>query len=234
MESSAPSGSSALCAGSRDSGTSQRPASSAAATKGRLTRKTRFQSPCSSSQPPATGPMAMPRPAMAAHAAIAFGALVGGEDVDEDGQGRGHDEGAADAHEGAGGDELRRVGGQRGERRAGAEHEQAGGEGALAAEAVAEAAGGQQQAGEDEHVGVEIHCSWLDDASRSPRMLGRATLRIVLSSPITRRLARETASVHQRRRWRWWRRTWTAPYRNATVLESVASHTASAPSRCAD
>ena len=58
--------------GSRDSGTSQRPASSAAATNGRLTRNTRLQSPCSTSQPPVTGPITIPRPLTAAQIPIAL------------------------------------------------------------------------------------------------------------------------------------------------------------------
>jgi len=37
-----------------------------------LTRKTAFQLACSISQPPATGPMAMPRPETPAHTPIAF------------------------------------------------------------------------------------------------------------------------------------------------------------------
>jgi hypothetical protein len=46
---------------------------SAATTNGRLTRKTAFQLACSISQPPATGPMAMPSPDTPAHTPIAFG-----------------------------------------------------------------------------------------------------------------------------------------------------------------
>src|SRR6185436_14866996 len=44
-----------------------------------------------------------------------------------------------------------------------------------------------------------IHCSCEEDASRSLCMVGRATLRIVLSSPITSNDRHSTASVHQRR-----------------------------------
>ena len=58
--------------GSSDSGTSQRPASSAATTNGTLTRKIQLQSACSTIQPPATGPIAMPRPDTPAQMPIAF------------------------------------------------------------------------------------------------------------------------------------------------------------------
>ncbi len=73
IESAKPGTSSRGAAGSLESGTSQRPAASAATTNGRLTRKTAFQFACSISQPPATGPMAMPSPDTPAHTPIAFG-----------------------------------------------------------------------------------------------------------------------------------------------------------------
>ena len=73
VDSTAPTGSSRDCAGSRDSGTSAGAAASATTTIGRLTRKTELQSNCSISQPPATGPTAMPSPATAAQMPIAFG-----------------------------------------------------------------------------------------------------------------------------------------------------------------
>jgi hypothetical protein len=49
-----------------------RPATSAIATTGRLTRKTAPQLKCSSSRPPAVGPIATPRPETAAQMPIAF------------------------------------------------------------------------------------------------------------------------------------------------------------------
>ena len=79
IESAKPPTSSRGADGSFDSGTSQRPATSAAATNGRLTRKIQCQLACSISQPPATGPIAMPRPETAAHAPIAFGRSSGGK-----------------------------------------------------------------------------------------------------------------------------------------------------------
>jgi hypothetical protein len=71
-ESRKPPTSSRGASGSRDSGTRKRPAASATATIGRLTRNTRLQSPCSTSQPPVTGPMTMPRPLTAAQIPIAL------------------------------------------------------------------------------------------------------------------------------------------------------------------
>jgi len=49
------------------------------ATIGRLTRNTQVQSNCSISQPPATGPIAIPRPATAAQIPIAFGRSSAGK-----------------------------------------------------------------------------------------------------------------------------------------------------------
>ena len=84
-----------------------------------------------------------------------LGPLLGREDVGQDRQGRRHDEGGADAHDRPEGDELAGRSGE-GRRRGGdAEDEQPDGERALAAEAVAEGAGREQQAGEDEGVGVD-------------------------------------------------------------------------------
>ena len=84
--------------------------------------------------------------------------------------------------------------------RADAEDDQADGERAAAAEAVAEAAGGEQQAGEHERVGVDdplqLAGRW---RPRSRTSVGRATLRIVLSSPITSRLRQSTPRIHHRR-----------------------------------
>ncbi len=57
---------------SRLSGTRKRPASSATITTGRLTRKIQLQSACSISQPPATGPIAIPTPENPAQIPIAL------------------------------------------------------------------------------------------------------------------------------------------------------------------
>ena len=43
-----------------------------------------------------------------------------------------------------------------------------------------------------------IHCSWELDAPRSRSSVGRATLRMVLSSPMTSSDAERTTSIHQR------------------------------------
>ena len=109
MDSAKPVRSSRGAAGSRDSGTSLWPASSAAATNGTLTRKTQCHEACSTSPPPVTGPIAMPRPATAAQMPIAFARSLVGEDVGEDRQRRGHDRRAADAHQRAQRDQRGRV-----------------------------------------------------------------------------------------------------------------------------
>ena len=129
-----------------------------------------------------------------------LGAFTGGKDGGDDRQRRGHDERAADAHEGAGGDQHLRRGRERGETRAEAEDGQADGEAAFAAEAVAEGAGGEEQAGEDEHVRVDDPLQLGARLRRGrSRSVGSATLRMVLSSPITSSDAERTTSVHQRR-----------------------------------
>ena len=142
-------------AGSLDSGTSQWPASSAAATNGRLTRKTAFQLACSISQPPATGPMAMPRPDTPAHTPIAFARSSAGKTAV-----------MIDSVEGmmkAPPTPIRaRVAISIAGEVASAERPEPRPKTArpkrerpLAAEAVAESTRGEQQAGEDEHVRVD-------------------------------------------------------------------------------
>ncbi|MEZ5137592.1 MAG: hypothetical protein R2711_02070 [Acidimicrobiales bacterium] len=84
-----------------------------------------------------------------------LGPLVGGEDVGEDRQRRGHHEGRGDAHDRPGGDDHPGGVGRGGEDGAAEEDDEAGLEGALAAEAVAEGAGGEQEPGEHERVGVD-------------------------------------------------------------------------------
>ena len=67
------------------------------------------------------------------------------------------------------------------------------------AEAVAEGAHRQQQPGEDEDVGIDDP---LELGGRAPKVrwiVGRATLRTVLSSPMSTRLRQSTPRVHQRR-----------------------------------
>ena len=79
IESAAPRMSSRGCDGSRDSGTRSAAPARAIATTGRFTRNMLFQLKCSSSQPPVTGPTAMPSPETAAQAAMAFGRSCAGK-----------------------------------------------------------------------------------------------------------------------------------------------------------
>ena len=80
--------------------------------------------------------------------------LVLREDVGEDRQGRRHDRRGAHTHERAGGDQLVRATGHRGQDRAAAEDQQAGEQEPAPTEAIAESAADQEQAGEDEQVAV--------------------------------------------------------------------------------
>ena len=59
-------------AGPVESGTTKQPATRATITIGTFTRKTEPHQKCSSRNPPATGPRAMPRPAMPAQMAMAW------------------------------------------------------------------------------------------------------------------------------------------------------------------
>ncbi len=90
-----------------------------------------------------------------------------GEHVGDDRQRGGHDQRAADAHQGPGADELVGAVGQRRQDRPDAHDRQADGEGAAAAEAVAERAHRQQQAGEHQDVGVHDP---LELAGRRPEL----------------------------------------------------------------
>ena len=180
--------------GSREFGTMRRPATSATITTGTFTRKTEPHQKWSSSQPPTTGPIAMPRPETPAQIADGAAALLRREDVREDRQGRRHDERAADAHERARRDQhgraMRR---ERGSSEPAAKITQPEVEGAPATEAVAEAPGREQQPGEHEDVGVDDPLQLAGGASRSRTSVGSATFKIVLSSPITSRLRQRTA-----------------------------------------
>ena len=78
-------------------------------TNGTLTRKIEPHQKCSSRKPPASGPMATPRPDTPAHSAIARARSLGvAEDVGEDRQRRRHDERRAEALDAA--QEDQRVG----------------------------------------------------------------------------------------------------------------------------
>ena len=155
MEPSTPTKSILPGAGLRDSGTRKSAAITPATVTGTLIRKTEPHQKWVSSRPPSTGPMATPMPTAEVQMPMARAPLARLEDVGDDGQRLRHDGRAAKAHHRAGRDELVgrvRVGG---EQRAEAEQDQAGHEDPLAADPVADDAEGEQQAREDERVGVD-------------------------------------------------------------------------------
>ena len=78
--------------------------------------------------------------------------LLGWEHVDQDRQGRWHDERAAEAHQRPTGDELPHLARHGGQRSAGEEQHQAGLQRPLTTEAVADRSRGEEQTGEDERV----------------------------------------------------------------------------------
>ena len=82
-------------------------------------------------------------------------ALLLGEGAGDDRQGGRHDQGGADTHQPAQPDQRRGRGGQRREAGAGGEDGQAGDQDRLAAVAVSQCAGRQQQPGEHQGVGVD-------------------------------------------------------------------------------
>ena len=100
IDSTAPSGSSLPCSGSRDFGTRNHPATSASAMIGTFTRNTDPYQKCPSSKPLATGPIAPAAPVVAAQIAIALDRSLGGKDVHEDRQRRRHDQRGRRAHQG--------------------------------------------------------------------------------------------------------------------------------------
>jgi len=81
--------------------------------------------------------------------------LGGREDRRDDRQGGGHDECGPDAHDRAGADDQVDRVDERAEQRADAEQQQSALQGALAAEPVADRASRQQQASEDDRIGVD-------------------------------------------------------------------------------
>ena len=122
---------------------------------GTLIRKTEPHQKWVSSRPPSTGPIATPMPTAEVQMPMARDRSPRLEDVGDDGQRLRHDRRAAQAHHRAGRDQLVgrvRVGG---EQRAEAEQDQADHQHALAADPVADHPEGEQQAGEDERVGVD-------------------------------------------------------------------------------
>ena len=140
---------------SRLSGTRKRPAINASTTTGTLTRKIQLQSAFSISQPPVTGPIAIPMPENPAQIPIAFPRSWAGNvavRIDSvDGMMNAPPMPITAAHR----DQQLGRGGERGPERAEPEHDQAERQRALAAESVAERAGGQQDAGEQQHVDVD-------------------------------------------------------------------------------
>src|SRR5215211_1640518 len=142
--------------GSRDSGTRRGPRTTASTHSGTLTMKIEPHQKWSSRTPPATGPSATPRPAVAAQMPTAVArSRSSGEHADEQRQRRGHDERGARAHQRAAGDQGLDAAGERGRRRRQPEHDQPGEQRAPAPVAVPERAGREQQSREHERVGVD-------------------------------------------------------------------------------
>ena len=110
----------------------------------------------STSQPPSTSPSAPPPPAMPAQMPMALARSLRREAVDEDAERCRHHQCAADSHDSTGGDDLsRRIGEEGGVGRGGTEQDDARLHEPLAPEAVAQSAGGEEHAGEDQRVGVD-------------------------------------------------------------------------------
>ena len=144
----------AAARGRATSGSRIRPATRARMITGTLTRNTEPHQKCSSRKPEATGRWRRHRRRCRPRWRWPWGAR-GREDVGEDRQRGGHDEGGGEAHERPGGDDLVEDVGDGGQAGADEEQDEADLQGALAAEAVAEGAGGEEQPGEDEGVGVD-------------------------------------------------------------------------------
>ena len=126
-------------------------------------------------------------------------ALVEREAVHDDREGRRHDERGADAHHGAGGDELARVVGLAGDEAGEAEHDEAELQRALATEPVAEGAGREQHAGEDQGVGVEDPLQLGAGRPRLCWMLGMATFSELTATTIITRLMHSVPRISHRR-----------------------------------
>ena len=146
-----------MCApGSREVGTLQATSAAPTAATGAIAKKMLVQLNCSSSQPPTIGPSAIAMPAGRAPEADRAGALAPlGEHVRDQREGGGEDHRGAETHEAAGDDQLAGGVGEASGDAGDSEHAQAGEQKSLAAEAVAEAAAGQQQRREHQAVGVD-------------------------------------------------------------------------------
>ncbi len=151
----APATSSLGFSGSRDSGTNAATPTSATATIGRLTRNMLFQLKCSSSQPPVIGPTAMPMPETAAQAAIALGRSCAGKMLVRIDSVVGMIPAAPRPISAREAISASAVSDKAASSEPASEDDEPGHERPAAAEAVAEAAGGQQQAGEHEQVAVD-------------------------------------------------------------------------------
>ena len=199
VDSTAPTRSSRGEEGSRDSGTSITAPSSASATMGMLTRKTLFQSKCSSSQPPVIGPAAMPSPETPAQIAMAFGRSCAGKMFVRIESVVGMI--AAAPRPISPRDAISSV---------------ADPDSAASAEPAAKMTRPVISArlrpkrsprlpavisrpAKTSRYASTIHCSWLEPASSSARIVGSATLRIVLPTVTTNRLSARTTSACQRR-----------------------------------
>ena len=156
IDSTMPTGSNRCTWVSRLVGTKRAINTMATSTTGTLTMNTDPHQKCSSSQPPVTGPSATLSPAVAAQIEMAAARSRGsGEDVDEQGERGGEDQRRTDAHQRPRADQLVGVGGEGAEPTEQPEPGHADQQRPFAAEAVAEAAGGEQETGEDERVGVD-------------------------------------------------------------------------------
>ncbi len=108
-----------------------------------------------------------------------LGLLRGLEDVHDDREGGGQDEGAAEAHHGAEGDELPGGVRQRGQYGSHTEHGHAEEQHLLAAEPITEQTRGEEQSGEDQRVGVDRPLQLALGGAES----GGSGLAMVFSSP---------------------------------------------------
>ena len=141
--------------GSFDFGTSTAPATRATAMTGTFTRNTDPHQKCSSNQPDAMGPMAAPPPEMPAQMAMALGRSWAGKTLVRMDRVEGITNAAATPITARAVMMVAAVVGSRRHRRPDEEQHEPGLERSLAAVAVADRAGGEQQAGEHQRVGVD-------------------------------------------------------------------------------
>ena len=140
---------------------------------GRLTRNTEPHQKCSSSRPDAIGPIAAPAPEMPAQMAIALARSRAGNTLVRIDSVDGMTNAAPTPMIARAAISIGRAVGEGAEQRAEPEDDEAGLQRALAAEAVAERGGGEQQAGEDQAVGVDDPLD-LGVAGAEAAELGRA------------------------------------------------------------